>query len=168
MKISKYFTLQEFTTSETAMKQGIIEQYSPSDEVIENLKLLAKEVADKIRVQFGSFTPTNGYRCKRLNTLVGGSKNSQHLHGKAFDETFIKEGKNISNEIFFWLLANKETVKWTKIIWEKGDENNPRWLHIEHDREKFKKDIIVYDGTSYVDYFQTKMYQKHKQEGLIK
>lgn len=170
MKISNYFTLDEFTKSEKASKLGIIEQYNPPISVVENLKKLAVNVADPIREKFGSWSPTNGYRCAKLNELVGGAKSSRHLTGNAFDETFIKDGKNISYEVFFWLLENKATVKWTKIIWEKGDVNNPDWLHIEHvEGEKQRVFVLFKDKPGqYPNYFDTDYYKKHKEKGLVK
>lgn len=173
MKISKYFSLEEFTRSETASKLGMIEQYNPSQEVIENLKKLAVNVADPIREQFGPWSPTNGYRCSKLNEYfrktIGASKNSKHLTGQAFDETFIKGGKNISHEVFYWLLANRDTVKWTKIIWEKGNVDCPRWLHVEYVEGEKQRVFVKIDGVpGYPNYFETAYYLQHREKGLVK
>ena len=168
MKVGKYFNLEEFTRSQRAEKEKIEEQYTPSDEVIENIKKLATKVADPIREKFGSFSPSSGYRCERLNKSVGGAKSSKHLLGKAFDETFRKNGVNISASVFFWLIANKEDVQWTKIIWEYGNSENPDWLHIEHVEGENQQVLLKLGGSPYMNYFDTSFYTKHKEKGLIK
>lgn len=147
MKISKYFNLEEFINSETAMKQGIKEQYNPSIEIKNNIIALANNLADPIREQFGSFSPTCGYRCDRLNKLVGGVKNSEHTRGQAFDETFIIDGKNVSNEVAKWLIE-KSGLKWSKLILEMPfrDTNwsiNYRWLHIGYDQANLTNQIYI-------------------------
>lgn len=147
MKISKYFNLEEFINSETAMKQGIKEQYNPSTEVKNNIIALATNLADPIREKFGSFSPTCGYRCERLNKLVGGVKNSEHTRGQAFDETFIRDGKNICDEVAKWLIY-ESGLKWSKLILEiplatQSGTVNYRWLHIGYDQNNLNNQILV-------------------------
>ena len=171
MKISKYFQLHEFLRSNTAKKKGYTEQNNPSQIVIDNLTKLAVNVADPIREFWGSFSPTNGYRCKRLNGAVGGARSSKHMQGKAMDETFVtKEGKNASQEVFFWLLENKDTCKWTKIIWEFGNTDCPNWLHIEFDEEEQRKGTVLvkFELTPYLDYYSSSLYAIHKNKGFVK
>jgi hypothetical protein len=168
MQISENFTLKEFTSSETGMRLGIKEQFNPPANIIENLKLLAVEVAEPIRTQFGAFSPTVAYRCKRVNdNIKGAAKKSQHLDGQSFDETFFKDGKEISDQVFFWLVNNRKNLKFTKLIWEKGDIVMPDWLHIGITPGQ-PQGILVYDGKGYVDYFQSKHYIEHKKKGFVK
>lgn len=55
-------------------------------EVEENLRALVDEVLDPLREAYGRpVRVTSGYRCPRLNTLVGGAPNSQHMRGEAAD-----------------------------------------------------------------------------------
>lgn len=137
MKISDNFTLSELTNSETAKRNNILEQFSPPVEIIENLKYGAVNILEAIRKQFGGFSPTCGYRCSKLNnSLPNASKTSMHLTGEAIDETFIVDGKNISNKVFWWLVANKKTIPFTELIWEKGTDDNPQWLHIGWRKQK--------------------------------
>ena len=118
MKLSKNFSLAELTRSTTATKQNIKEQFIPPSNIVENLSQLCENVLQPIRNEFGSFSPNSGYRCDALNKAVKGAKNSEHTKGKAADITIYKQGKNITGDVFFWLLENQQTVKWTKIIWE--------------------------------------------------
>jgi zinc D-Ala-D-Ala carboxypeptidase len=146
MKLSEHFTLQELTASETAMKNGFTEQYSPSIEVIENLKLVAVNLLEPIRAKFGSFSPTVGYRCPRVNKKVGGATNSEHLRGCAIDETFIRGGINICDEVAHWLM-NESGLRWSKLILEMpfkdGYITNYRWLHIGYDKNNLNNQVLV-------------------------
>lgn len=165
MNISEHFTIQEFTNSETAKRNNFMEQFSPSPEIVHNLTLLAQRVAEPIRAKFGSFSPTVAYRCKRTNDAVGGAKVSQHLSGEAFDETFILDGKNISDKVFFWLLSSD--VPFTKLIWEKGDDDMPRWLHVGYTEGAKKEIMYTKDGASYIPYYGSPLEKHHKSTGKI-
>lgn len=84
----KYFILAEFLYSDTANKHQVTN--IPCDEellaVLNNINALVDNVLDPLRAMIGSpIIITSGYRCQRVNELVGGSKTSQHLLGKAAD-----------------------------------------------------------------------------------
>jgi hypothetical protein len=83
MKLSEYFTLEELTHSDLASRKGI--DNSPGMLASANLMRLAK-LLDQVRKCLGKPVMVNsGFRCKELNTLVGGQPNSQHLEGCAAD-----------------------------------------------------------------------------------
>lgn len=164
MKLSENFTLNEFTNSETAKKNGYLEQFNPPANVIDNLKFGSINIAEPIRKEFGSFSPTVAYRCERLNKKIGGSTTSMHSTGEAFDETFIINGINISASVFFWLI--KSNLPFTELIWEKGDSNNPNWLHIGW-KKQAEKEILVFNGKSYYNYLGSQMHKEHHKLGLI-
>ncbi len=138
MNLSPNFSLSSFTNSETAKKdfEKYKEQFNPPQNVIDNLKFGAVNIAEVIRKEWGTFSPTCAYRCPKLNAVVGGSKSSMHMTGEAMDETFIKNGVNISNKVFWWLVANKHKIPFTELIWEKGTDDNPQWLHIGWRKQK--------------------------------
>ena len=84
----KYFRLAEFLFSDTAEKHQFTNL--PSDEellaVLNNINALVNNVLDPLRSMIGRpIIITSGYRNQQLNELVGGSKTSQHLSGKAAD-----------------------------------------------------------------------------------
>lgn len=85
MQISKNFNLWEFEKSETAVKYGIDNRVN-SDIVLNNLTLLVWNVLQPLRdavnkpIHIGS-----GYRCPKVNALVGGVPTSQHMKGQACD-----------------------------------------------------------------------------------
>lgn len=84
MKNPKYFDLEELLRSETALNHGI--ENLPAWEDVENLKELATDVLDAVRIEWGQPILVNsGYRSVELNARVGGVPTSAHLVGRAVD-----------------------------------------------------------------------------------
>ena len=80
----KHFTVSEMLKSDTAIKQRLWN--GAPKEAEENLRALVDEVLDPLREAYGRPIRVNsGYRCPKLNTLVGGTSNSQHMRGEAAD-----------------------------------------------------------------------------------
>ena len=84
----KYFSVTEFLRSDEAENHQVSNM--PADEellaVLNNIKALVTNVLDPLRAMIGRpIIITSGYRSQRVNELVGGSKTSQHLSGKAAD-----------------------------------------------------------------------------------
>lgn len=78
-----YFTIKEMTKSQTAELYHI--DNTPTKEVIENLKKVMY-ILDMVRVHMGKPIFINsGYRCKKLNEIVGGVQKSMHTKGLAAD-----------------------------------------------------------------------------------
>lgn len=87
----KYFTYSELTKSQVALDNDIINNpyIHGEPEVYYRLCSLVVNLLDPIREKFA--TPmiiTSGYRCKKVNKLVGGKANSQHRKGEAVDFYF--------------------------------------------------------------------------------
>lgn len=86
MNLTKDFTLEEMTRSETATRHGFKEQFAPNEEVRANLKQLCENILQPLREKLGvKVIVTSGYRSKRTNNAVGGSATSQHVEGQAAD-----------------------------------------------------------------------------------
>jgi len=84
MNLSPHFTLEELTYSSTAARHGI--DNTPSAEVVTELIRLCLTVLETARLLLQEpFHTDSGYRCLAVNTLVKGSKNSQHMLGQAAD-----------------------------------------------------------------------------------
>ena len=80
----KHFTISELLKSDTALKNKLWN--GAPKEAEENLRALVDEVLDPLREAYGRPIRVNsGYRCPKLNNLVGGSPNSQHMRGEAAD-----------------------------------------------------------------------------------
>lgn len=84
MKLSKNFSLSEFTQSNTAISRGI--DNTPSERVINSLKYLVSNLIQPLRDKWGEPIRINsGYRSEALNKAVGGVPTSQHVKGEASD-----------------------------------------------------------------------------------
>lgn len=84
----KYFSYSEFFSSDAAEKYQVnnIPDDAQLSQVLGNIKALVLNVLDPLRARVGRpIIITSGYRSQRVNKLVGGSKTSQHLTGKAAD-----------------------------------------------------------------------------------
>ena len=83
---SSYFTISELTASATAQREGIDNR--PTESAYHLLHVLVEQLLDPIREAWGEpIVVSSGYRCKELNALVGGAKNSHHMLGCAADIT---------------------------------------------------------------------------------
>ena len=83
MRLSKNFTLQEYTKSQTATRMGI--DNTPGDEHLGKATALFENVVQKVSDQFGVTVINSGYRGPELNKAIGGSERSQHCKGEAVD-----------------------------------------------------------------------------------
>ena len=83
MKLSKNFSVAEYTKSQTATRKGI--DNSMSDEHLDRARALFENVVQKVRDKFGRTIITSGYRSPDLNTAIGGSSRSQHSKAEAAD-----------------------------------------------------------------------------------
>jgi len=82
--LSYHFTLEELVHSDVALRKGI-DNTTSNPAIVTALTVLASNILEPIRAQFGAFSPTSGYRCPALNTAIGGAANSQHMSGQAAD-----------------------------------------------------------------------------------
>jgi len=86
MRLTKHFTLEELTFSQTAARMGIVN--AADGRIVENLRTLAETVLQPLRDHVGApIVVTSGYRSSKLNIAVGGSINSEHMDGRAADIT---------------------------------------------------------------------------------
>ena len=83
MRLSKNFTLDEFTVSQTAERFGI--DMHPPEIIVDNIKNLVKACLQPLRDEAGPIYISSGYRPLELNTRIGGSKKSAHVLGNAVD-----------------------------------------------------------------------------------
>ena len=121
IQISKNFKLSEFIESETATKKHI--DNTPSEEIIENIKLLVLTILQPLRDRISyPFHVNSGYRCKELNKAVGGSETSAHMQGLAAD---INLGSKQLNRIL-WEEIKRGNFDFDQAI----NERDFTWIHI--------------------------------------
>lgn len=107
-----YFTIKEMTKSQTAELYHI--DNTPTEKVIGNLKKVMY-ILDMIRIHIGKPILINsGYRCKKLNEMVGGVQKSMHTKGLAAD--FRTKEKEDINIMFEFLKKNQKEFKIIELI----------------------------------------------------
>ncbi len=82
-RISANFSLKELVKSSTALRLGI--DNSPDEAQLAALRLLAANVLQPVRDQFGSTSISSGLRVLELNRAVKSKDTSQHVKGEAAD-----------------------------------------------------------------------------------
>ena len=125
--ISKHISYKESTRSTTALRLGIDNE--PNKEQLENMKLVANNVFEPLRVFINGPIKVNSFfRSPDLNKAIGGSTRSQHCKGQAIDidDTY---GKATNAEMYWWI---KENLDFDQMIWEFGNNDNPDWVHISY------------------------------------
>jgi len=125
MKLSEHLSLIEVTRSDYAKRNGI--DNMPNPEHTENLIELANHIFEPIRKHFNKpIHVSSGYRCKQLNTAIGGAKNSQHTVGQAID---IDQGDRKENmEIFDFI---KNNLDYDQLINEFAYD----WIHVSYNTD---------------------------------
>lgn len=132
----KYFTIKELVKSSTAEAKGI--DNTPTPEVERNLTALVDNVLDGVREIYGKpITVNSGYRCPELNKAVGGSATSDHVKGFAADITCSNKKENA---ILFDIIKN--TFIFDQLIWEKGNDQYPDWVHVSFNPNRQRKQIL--------------------------
>lgn len=139
----KYFSIKELSASNEARKMGI--DNTPTPEAVENLTALVEAVLDPLRERYGyPIKVSCGYRCKRLNAAVGGSKTSQHVLGEAAD---IYVGNTNERAMLFSMIYY--LLPYDQLIWEKGSDEAPAWIHVSYREGNNRRECLRYDGKKY-------------------
>ena len=152
MKLSKNLWLSEVTKSNTAKRLGI--KNNPTKQHLENLKNLAEKVFQPMRDEANSpIYVSSGYRSKKLNKAVGGSKRSHHCFGCALDLDNDNKNDEFTNTHIFNYI--RDNLEFTQLIWEFGDDEKPAWVHVSlvPGRENEKtvlKAVSVKSKTKYI------------------
>lgn len=157
MKLSKNLSLAEVTKSNTAARLGIDNQ--PKGIYVDNLKVLAENVFQPIRDNFKKpIFVSSGFRSHSLNKAIGGAgyyesgryiPKSQHCYGQAIDIDQDAVGKP-SNADVFWYIYDQ--LDFDQLIWERGDDENPAWVHVSYVEGKNRKQVLRYNGKIYMPF----------------
>jgi zinc D-Ala-D-Ala carboxypeptidase len=119
MNLSRNFTLQELTKSDTAVRLGV--DNNPNANQIEKLKLLCENILQPVRDHFGPVTITSGFRSPALCVKIGSSVNSQHTQGCATD--FECPGKD-NAEVADWIYKNLDFDQMILEFYVPGEPNS--------------------------------------------
>lgn len=122
MKLTEHFTFEELTKTDIADLQAKNRRQA---ETLKGKLIRLAEWAEAIRSALGNVPMiiTSGYRCRYLNSRVGGACGSQHVKAEAID--FRPVG--IEPEQAFKMLA-ASTVSFSQLILEK--RGGRPFLHI--------------------------------------
>lgn len=118
MKLSKYFTLEEVVSSQTASRLDL--DNTPPEDIKTNLALTCR-LADEVRELLGKpMLVSSGYRSPAVNAAVGGAARSAHMTGYALD--FISPGFGTPEDVVRAVYRSK--IDFDQIIME------GTWVHL--------------------------------------
>jgi len=137
MKLSKNFSMTEFTKSQTALREGI--DNTPQGEHLDSAKALFENVVQRVRDRFGTTVINSGYRSPALNKAVGGSATSQHCKGEAADI----ECPGIANaEVAQWIVDNCDFDQVILEFYTPGIPDSG-WVHVSYKTADNRKSILT-------------------------
>jgi zinc D-Ala-D-Ala carboxypeptidase len=124
LRLTAHFTLAQLIHSKTATKKGI--DNTPPKKIIRNLKQLARGL-EEVRSLLGyPLAISSGYRCKALNSAVGGGETSQHMQGLAVD--FVCKQAGTPYRICK-MIADSD-LGFDQLIHEYGKSKKEQWIHL--------------------------------------
>jgi len=140
MNLSSRITLEQFKKSDVGTRAHIEEQFNPPQNIIEPAKALCENVIEKLFNLFPDLHINSGYRCPKVNALIGGSATSQHCKGEAVDVS-IKSLSNI--KIAQAVLFAK--IPFDQMIIEGGTMEKPVWIHLSYSKFANRAQILRAD-----------------------
>ena len=123
MQLSRNFSLQELTKSDTAIRKGIDNE--PNADQVDKLKVLCENILQPARDHFGRVKITSGFRSVELCSAIGSSANSQHAKAEAADFECV----GVDNaELFDWIKSNLQPDQLILEFYTPGEPNSG-WIH---------------------------------------
>lgn len=124
-RLSAHFTLEEMCRSGAAIKHHI--SNTPDKKQTERLRQLCLNVLEPLRRRFGVIRITSGFRSERLNAIVGGADNSQHMRGEAADIHI--SNMETGRKMYEYIEAN---LDFDQLLFEHSMSNGACWLHVSY------------------------------------
>ena len=137
VRLSTNFSLQEYTKSQTAIRQGL--DNTPNEAHMTSATALFENVVQKVRDNFGVTVINSGYRGPALNTAVGGSSNSQHCKGEAVD---IECPGTPNYDVANWISDNLDFDQLILEFYTPGIPDSG-WVHVSYKSEGNRKSILT-------------------------
>lgn len=129
IKLSRNFSLLEFTRSQKADELGI--DNIPNHVHIVALQAWCDNIGEPIRAHFNlPVKVLSGFRSEELNKAVGGSPTSQHTKGEAVDI----EVPGIRNDVLWKFIVDH--LDYDQVIAEqiKAYDGSAGWIHVSYRR----------------------------------
>ena len=136
MKLSENFSLKELTTTNTGLANV------PNADQVEKLNQLVEKVLQPLRDALGlPINVTSGFRSLAVNAKIGGASTSQHTKGQAAD--FVCRDNTKAFKII------KDSLIFDQLIWEKGNDMEPDWVHVSFKEFGNRGQVLRFDGHKY-------------------
>jgi hypothetical protein len=137
-QLSKNFTLNEMIQSEAALRHGI--DNTPTPQVVANLTALCVAVLQPVRNFYNRpVKVSSGYRSFAVNSVIGGSRSSDHCWGYAADF----EIPGVPNyDVADYIRRN---FKFKQLILEFYTSGVPDsgWVHVAYDPAALRGDVLT-------------------------
>jgi hypothetical protein len=138
MNLSKSFTLEALTFSQTSVRKGI--DNTPNDEQIANLTELAQSL-ERVQSLLGHpLHISSAFRSPKVNAAVGGSVTSAHMEGYAAD---------IRCEAFGSPLEICKAIAGSDIPFDQVIYEYKSWCHFSCDPRMRKETLTKVAGEPY-------------------
>lgn len=138
-KLGKYFTLEELTVTHVNLDN------TPGKAQTQKLKDLVKNLLDPLREIIDEPIVINsGFRTLAVNKAIGGAQKpiSQHTKGEAADIECSDNAK------LFQVI--RVHFQFDQLIWEKGNDKQPNWVHVSFKRIGNRNQILKYKNGEYI------------------
>jgi hypothetical protein len=137
MQLSKNFSLEEMTKSQTAIRFSM--DNTPDAECIEAMKALCQKVLEIIRENLGEVQVNSGYRSPEVNKAIGGMPTSQHCRGEAADI----EVPGVANvDLAKWISAKCDFDQLILECYTSGEPESG-WVHVSYKPTGNRKIILT-------------------------
>ena len=134
MRLSKHFSLEELTQSDTAVRLDI--DNTPTVEVIDNLTFLAEKLEDVRDLLRTPMLISSGFRSLILNRHLGSKDTSSHVKGLAVD--FISPSFGNPEAIVKTIVESD--IQYDQVILEFN-----RWVHLSFAKESPRLQSLIID-----------------------
>lgn len=142
-KISEHMSYAEATQTSAKAKNV------PNESQLKNIKLLADEVFEPLRVLTGGPIKINSvFRSAAVNRAIGGSTSSQHManNGAAMDI----EGTNVTNAELGHLI--RKNLVFDQLIYEAPVNGEPGWIHVSYKAQNNRNQVLIMKNKKYLPY----------------
>ena len=141
--LSKYFSYEEMTHSDIAIRKGI--DNTPTPDQTAAMKVCCMSM-DAVREYLNRpILVSSGLRVKKLNEAAGGSKKSAHMQGYAMD--FMAPTFGDQRAVFNAIKASG--IKFDNLILEYPNAPSGGWVHISFAPE-MRQQCLTTSGGGYV------------------
>ena len=143
MRLSKNFTLEEMTYSDTAKRYGY--HNYPNTEAIKNLGCLTQNFLQPLRDKINKpILILSGYRSELVNQKVSGAKTSQHKYGQAVD---IQIAGMSPLQLFIYI--KESGLDYDQLILERTKK--AEWVHVSFTKHNRHQALRYINGVYTLD-----------------